>query len=118
MKYPIAIDIRKCRIRLHKTMLRKLGNPKYIQLLINPDKMIIAILCVEREMSGDQSFKINYNIASPDSIEMYSRSLVTQIYDLIKETDEDNTFRIYGEIIPSQNLAVFPLNKRMKIDIS
>ena len=59
MKYPIAIDIRKCRIHLHKTMLRQLGNPKYIQLLINPEKMIIAKLSVEREMSGDQSFKIN-----------------------------------------------------------
>ena len=117
MKYPIAIDKRKHRIRLHKTMLRKLGNPKYIQLLINSDRMILAIVCLDKEMLGDQSFKINYNIASPDSIEMYSRSLVTQIYDLIKETDEDNTFRIYGEIIPSQNLAVFPLGKRMKIDI-
>lgn len=118
MKYPIAIDKRKHRIRLHKTMLRKLGNPKYIQLLINSDKMIIAILCLDKEMLGDQSFKINYNIASPDSIEMYSRNLVNQIYDLIKETDEDNSFRIYGEIIPSQRLAVFPLEKRMKIDIS
>lgn len=118
MKYPIAIDKRKHRIRLHKTMLRKLGNPKYIQLLINSDRMILAIVCLDKEMLGDQSFKINYNIASPDSIEMYSRSLVTQIYDLIKETDENNTFRIYGEIIPSQNLAVFPLDKRMKVDIS
>ena len=118
MKYPIAIDKRKHRIRLHKSMLKKLGNPKYIQLLINPDKMKIAILCLDKEMSGDQSFKINYNIPSPDSIEMYSRNLVTQIYDLIKETDQDNSFRIYGEIIPSQNLAVFPLEKRIKIDIS
>ena len=117
MKYPIAIDKRKHRIRLHKTMLRKLGNPKYIQLLINSDRMILAIVCLDKEMLGDQSFKINYNIASPDSIEMYSRSLVTQIYDLIKETDENNTFRIYGEIIPSQNLAVFFFFLRMKIDI-
>lgn len=118
MKYPIAIDKRKHRIRLHKTMLRKLGNPKYIQLLINSDKMIIAILCLDKEMLGDQSFKINYNISSPDSIEMYSQSLVTQIYDLIKETDGANSFRIYGEIIPSQNLAIFPLENRMKIEIS
>lgn len=118
MKYPIAIDIRKNRIRLHKAMLKKLGNPKYIQLLINPDRMIIAVLGIEKEISGDQSYKINYNIPSPDSIEMYSRSLVTQIYDLIKETGNNSSFRIYGEIIPSQNLAVFPLDKRMKTYIS
>lgn len=117
MKYPIAIDIRKNRIRLHKAMLRKLGNPKYIQLLINPDKMIIAVRGVEKEMSGDQTYKIDYNIPSPDSIEMYSRNLVTKIYDLIKETDDNCSFRIYGDVSPELELALFPLKERKKIDV-
>ncbi len=34
----ICIDFKKNRIRIHRNTLRQIGNPEYIQLLVNPDQ--------------------------------------------------------------------------------
>ena len=39
----ICIDFKKSRFRIHKNTLRMLGNPDYIQLLVNPYKNMLAI---------------------------------------------------------------------------
>ena len=39
----ICIDFKKSRFRIHKNTLRMLGNPDYIQLLVNPHENILAI---------------------------------------------------------------------------
>ena len=36
----ICIDFKKNRIRIHRNTLRQIGNPEYIQLLVNPDQKI------------------------------------------------------------------------------
>ena len=43
LKPILCIDLKKNRIRIHKQTLRLLGNPEYIQLLVNPDIHMIAI---------------------------------------------------------------------------
>ena len=44
----LSIDLKKYRIRVHKSTLHLLGDPRYIQLLINPSDQIVAIRSVER----------------------------------------------------------------------
>lgn len=39
----ICIDFKKNRIRIHRNTLRQIGNPEYIQLLVNPDQKMIGI---------------------------------------------------------------------------
>ena len=39
----ICIDFKKNRIRIHSNTLRQIGNPEYIQLLVNPDQKMIGI---------------------------------------------------------------------------
>ena len=37
----LSVDIKKYRIRIHKATLHLLGDPPYIQLLINPSSSIV-----------------------------------------------------------------------------
>ena len=39
----ICIDFKKNRIRIHRNTLRQIGNPEYIQLLVNPDQKMIGV---------------------------------------------------------------------------
>ena len=43
LKPVLCIDLKKNRIRIHKLTLHMLGDPEYIQLLVNPQDSMIAI---------------------------------------------------------------------------
>ena len=49
----ICIDFKKNRIRIHRNTLRQIGNPEYIQLLVNPDQKMIGIKasCAEDKLA-------------------------------------------------------------------
>lgn len=47
----MAVDTKKYGIRIHKALFRQLGEPRYIQLLVNPDEGVVAIQTVDKEMS-------------------------------------------------------------------
>ena len=80
----ISIDLKKYRIRIHKQTIHLLGDPKYIQLLVNPLTMAVAIRPVEKELSGDQSHKVNMSLMNSDnSYEIYSRYFINHQSELI-----------------------------------
>ena len=54
----MAVDTKKYGIRIHKSLFRQLGEPKHIQLLVNPNEGVVAIQTIEKEMSGGQSHRI------------------------------------------------------------
>lgn len=39
----IAVDLKKYRIRIHRSTLTLLGTPKYVQFLVSPSAMMLAI---------------------------------------------------------------------------
>ena len=43
LKPVLCIDLKKNRIRIHKLTLHMLGDPEYIQLLVNPKSSMIAV---------------------------------------------------------------------------
>ena len=49
----ICIDFKKNRIRIHRNTLRQIGNPEYIQLLVNPEQKMIGIKasCAEDKLA-------------------------------------------------------------------
>jgi len=55
----MTLDIKRNRFRIHKSTLCKLGYPRYIQFLINPEEMFIAILGTDKPMAGGTSNKVN-----------------------------------------------------------
>jgi hypothetical protein len=114
----ISIDLKKFRIRVHKESLHLIGDPKYIQFLVNIDSRLVAIRAVEKEQVDLQTHKVDQTRMESDfSFEIYSRPFIER---LCKEFDclgEGNSYRLTGTAIQSERIAVFPLDSLQKIDI-
>lgn len=106
----ITIDPKKCRIRIFKGTLHQLGDPDFIQFLVNPKAMCVAIRAVRDLIPPMESHKIiKKTFASSNSVEVYSRPFVFGLCKLIGDLDTNSLYRISGAIIPSEDIAVFPL---------
>ena len=106
----ILIDLKKNRIRVHKTTLHDLGDPKYIQLLIHPQSMAVAIRCLDIPRSGEPHHKSSYRqMKSDNSYEIYSSSLMTKLSETIPNLDCGYSYRMAGKLDPAQRIAIFDL---------
>ena len=78
----MAVDTKKYGIRIHKALFRQLGEPKHIQLLVNPNEGAAAIQTIEKEMSGGQSHRIvEKRMHSERSYEIYSRLIIRDLVE-------------------------------------
>ena len=63
----IALDMKKSRIRIHKPTVHMLGDLKLIQLLFDPEDMVVAIVCPEEVHQATAPFSsttaVLYDIA-------------------------------------------------------
>lgn len=114
----LSIDLKKNRIRIHKKTLYMLGNPNYIQILVNPVKRTLAIL---PSVSEDHlAHKINwiYLDDSSKSYELYSKALIKTINSLhIWESKQ--IYRIDGIAVTTNDSTVailFHLNESALIE--
>lgn len=111
----IALDLKKNRIRFHKETLRRLGDPNYIQLLINPSTKIIAIKCLDK--SEPKSLKISTGSAGTDnSVELYSYYFFSKIREVFCELGNNCTYRLFGNIVESERLAFFPISSMQRVE--
>ena len=81
----ICIDFKKNRIRIHRNTLRQIGNPEYIQLLVNPDQKMIGIKasCAEDKLAHKVK---DYFVINGNSYELYSRESVSYTHLRAHET--------------------------------
>ena len=100
----LTIDPRKSRIRLHKTTLHALGDPKFIQFLISQKQRNFAIRAVDKEFTDD-------------SYEVFSTMLVNKLCDVLGIVNMKSSYRLSGCIIPEQNMALFSFSSLRKIDL-
>ena len=113
VKNPItmAVDLKKYGIRIHKTVFRMIGEPKNIQLLVNPTAKSVAIRAVSESYSRDQTHRINKRrMRSDSSYEIYSKDFVKKLCMVVGGLDEGYGYRLTGRIVPEENMAVFSLN--------
>ena len=102
----IAIDLRKHRIRIHKKTLHSIGDPEYVLLLVNPKERTLAILQSNR--FDPRAHHIAWaSIVNKKSFELYSRTLIESICDVCSFLEKNQSYRIYGEIIPDKSIACF-----------
>lgn len=97
----ITLDMKKNRIRIHKATLRLLMNPKFIHILINPEKNTIAI-CPSLHKGRDTlsvSCRMDYDC------ELYSKDLMYQLSTLKPGINANTSYRIAG-IMDEENIAV------------
>jgi hypothetical protein len=109
LKPVICIDRKKERIRIHRQTLNLMGRPEYIQLLVNPDKGMFAL---RGSFKGDHlAHRIRKSFFTSDNCyEIYSKHLMQALVRVNGGLLEDQSYRIYGEMIPMAGIARFDLN--------
>lgn len=113
----ISIDLKKDRIRIHRTTLYKLGNPKLIQLLLSPDCRV-AIKAVDHKVPGGQEIEVNLDKLPPDfSFEVYSGLLIERMRKAKPELLHDgNVYRLTGNVNKEKRIAMFPTESMVRLD--
>ncbi len=111
----IAVDLKKYRIRIHRSTLALLEMPKYIQLLVSPSAMMLAIQGTDKRTN--YTHRVKLAALHPDnSYEIYSTLFVNKLCSLVDGLDTACTYRLTGEIIAEENAGVFSLSTLQKID--
>ena len=106
----ISIDNKKNRIVVHKNMLHVLGDPPYIQFLIDPDSMIFAIKALDHTSSGDQTHKINKKaLKSDNSVEIYSMTFISKLNNVAGILYDESLYHMPGVVIFPERIAVFSM---------
>ncbi len=111
----ISMDFKKHRLRIHKTTLGFLGIPKYVQILVDPINMQVAIRGIDNKLRD--AHRVNLSVLQHDnSYELYSKSLFQQLCVLLPNLDFNYTYRMSGRIIESENIALFSLKSLKKVE--
>jgi hypothetical protein len=111
----ILVDLKKYRIRIHKNTLHSIGDPAHVLLLVNPEERTLAILSCNS--SEPQAHKITKaSLLNKKPIELYSQSLVKNLRDLCSNWQDNQSYRIYGEIILNEGVAQFHMDESVLVD--
>ena len=111
----LLIDLKKNRIRIHKATLHLLGDPDYIQFLVNPDSLSLAI---RRSIKGDSlAHHIRWNmLGGKQCCDFYSYFLLKSLRDVNYEWKPNRSYRLYGRLNEKENLALFSMKESIDID--
>ena len=95
-------------IRVSMGALESFGLPKFIRFLINSSKKTFAVEpCNRSDLSG---VHVTYTMSGLTAgFRTFSVLLVEQIYEFMN-WDIKKRYRVYGNYIKAQNVAVFDLN--------
>jgi len=111
----LLIDLKKNRIRIHKSTLHLLGDPEYIQFLVNPSDQSIVI---RNSIKNDfLAHHIRWEIiGGKQCCDFYSYFLLKSLRDVNYEWEDKRSYRIYGKIHEKERLAMFPMKESFDID--
>ena len=115
----LTLDMKRNRIRIYRATLRALGDPAYIQFLINPEELYIAILGSEIPLSGGTANRVkipNSRLDGKLSVEVYSAALLDGIYSIFGVLDREYNYRLTGEIDQVNRVAYFSLRTLKRIE--
>ena len=111
----ISVDLRKYRIRIHKKTLHAIGDPEYVLLLVNPEERTLAVLRSSR--SDPRAHHIaRASLVNKKPFELYSRSLVESLCDVCRDWKDNQSYRLYGEIIPNEGIARFDMSGALQLN--
>ena len=83
-------------------------DPEYIQLLVNPDKKLIAI---RKSISKDHlAHRISLDNLSGNCYELYSRELLNNLMKVESSLEWNQSYRIYGFLDSKAGVAQFRMN--------
>ena len=102
----ILVDPRMGRIRIYKYTLHSLGDPEYIILIVDPYNRSITIM--RSEKSDQRAYYLERTIRDNDrSPEIFSKSLIRDLFAINECWDKSQPYRVYGEACPNGSAVTF-----------
>lgn len=113
----MSIDLKKNRIRISKQTLYLFGKPEYLQLLVNPNRKVVALKGVD--LAGRFSHRINWPaLCTRNSCELYSSQLVQSLYSLCPIWEQNKSYHLKGDLVQEMKLVLFVLsNAQHTVDV-
>ena len=111
----LVIDLKRNRIRIHKKTLHILGDPDYVQILVNPESSSIAI----RNCSANdfRSERIKWQkISGKQCCEFYSKVLIKCLRGVCFDWKDDRSYKIDGNLIASEQLVLFSMTNAVLME--
>lgn len=114
-KPTISINVKNSLIMIHKNTLRLLGNPEYIQILVNPAEKTI-VLCRSFE-SDHLAHHVNKDIFTEarKSLKICSCALTNNLHKINPVWVKNKTYRMAGEFITHLNIIKFRMNSTLAV---
>lgn len=108
----MAIDLKKNRLRIHRSTLRLLDFPPFIKLLFSPEHNAIAVIrCETAEIPKINEVRVTYDLKdSTHTFDIYSKDLVSGIKIAFRGLDQTGLYRLKGYAVPEEHGVWFPLN--------
>lgn len=108
----MAIDLKKNRLRIHRSTLRLMGFPPFIKLLFSPEHNAIAVICCEKaEIPKINEVRVTYDLRdNTHTFDIYSKDLVSVIRMAFKGLDQTGLYRLKGYAVPEEHGVYFPLS--------
>ena len=111
----LSIDVKKNRLRVHRSTLKALGDPPYLQLLFSPRRAEIAVLKRDRQLPGGQEIRVVMNHRRlAGSCEIYSKELIGRIRQSFSGLDQEGLYRLSGFAVPEEEGVCFPLSSLVR----
>ena len=110
----MTIDLKRSRFRIHKSTLNKMGKPQYIQFLVNPEEMFIAVLGSDRPLAGGTANRVKLVQMPNHSIEFYSNALLCALVNMIGTLAFQYSYRMTGEVDVANRVAYFSMKTLKK----
>ena len=96
----LTLDPLRNRIRIHRQTIRLLGNPAYVQFLVNPEELYIL---------GGTANKVRLSDTTQQSVEFYSSILLNNFSEMVGGFDLRFNYHLTGEIDQINRVAYFSL---------
>lgn len=109
----MTLDLKHNRFRMSTQTLHYLGNPSYIQYLINPEELYIVILCADSPIASKTAKKI-YLRKYHGCVEFYSTAFLDSLIKIFGKLDYQCSYRLFGEIDQVNHVAYFSLSTLRK----
>ena len=108
----MAIDLKKNRLRIHRSTLRLMGFPPFIKLLFSPEHNAIAVICCrETELPKVNEVRVTYDLRdNTHTFDIYSKDLVSVIRLAFKGLDQTGLYRLKGYAVPEEHGVYYPLS--------
>lgn len=109
-----TVDLKKNRIRLHKETLRHMGNPRYVQFLVNEEKRLFAVHPSNAPFCGS-THKIRFT-SGDTCIEIYSGPLTDKLASTFQTMQIGSSYHLSGKVYSDDGIAVFSIDTAKKIE--